>query len=134
MLHGVNQIMLYGLILCVMLLMPCMLQGQSNVNHMCQSEKQIVCKLTTRELQNRKATVIQKLKLLVLDKENVSNGYRFKFSASDQVLDQLIDFVKTERVCCDFFTFSLIVENTYVWLTITGPEGAKEFLEHEVGF
>jgi hypothetical protein len=106
----------------------------NTVNDMRHSNKAIVCKLTSPELQHRKANIIQQLKVLELSRENVLNGYRFKFTASDIVLDQLFDFVKTERVCCEFFTFSMLIEDEFVWLTITGPEGAKEFLEREMGF
>jgi hypothetical protein len=85
-------------------------------------------------MQNRKVNVIQELKNLLLSRESLSGGYRYNFFASDLILNKLIDFIKTERMCCQFFTFSLLVEEDYARLTITGPEGAKEFLDHEIGF
>jgi hypothetical protein len=63
----------------------------------------------------------------------MSNGYNFKFPADDRMLDELIDFIKVERLCCDFFIFQLIVDSEHISLSITGPEGVKEFLENEVG-
>jgi hypothetical protein len=107
---------------------------QSNCNHMCHSAKPIVCTLTTQEMQNRKATVIQELKDILLSKEDIASGYRYKFSATDLILDRLINFIKMERMCCEFFKFSLLIEDGYAWLMITGPEGAKEFLKHEIDF
>ena len=98
------------------------------------SSKPLSCKLTTPELQKRKATVISELKALVINRKELPNGYRYEFAATDDILDKLASFIKTERMCCDFFTFDLIVEQTSTLLAITGPDGTKEFLKKEVDF
>ena len=95
--------------------------------------KNITCKLTTPELQKRKATVITDLKQLILERTELEDGFAFKFSGSDEILDKLNEFIKTERMCCDFFTFQLTIDDETAWLKITGPDGSKEFLEKEVG-
>jgi hypothetical protein len=94
--------------------------------------KPLTCKLTTPELQKRKATVIADLKALVLERKELENGYSYKYDGKDEILDKLNDFIKTERMCCDFFTFQITVEDNSVLLAITGPKGAKEFLKAEV--
>lgn len=94
--------------------------------------KPITCKLTTPELQKRKATVIAELKTLVRNKKELSDGYSYEFEGTDDNLDNLNTFIKTERMCCDFFTFQLTVEEDKAVLNITGPKGAKEFLKEEV--
>jgi hypothetical protein len=96
--------------------------------------KPLTCKLTTPELQQRRATVIRELKELLLKKEEISEGLQFTFQSPDNVLDKLLDFIKSERLCCDFFSFHLSVAGDTATLQITGPEGTKELLEHEVGF
>jgi hypothetical protein len=96
--------------------------------------KPVVCKLTTPELQKRKATVIAELKSLLQTKKELDNGFSYQFESNDNLLDNLTDFIKTERVCCDFFTFQLTIEGKVALLTITGPEGTKEFLKNEVDF
>ncbi|MGC1240432.1 MAG: hypothetical protein WA874_02535 [Chryseosolibacter sp.] len=96
--------------------------------------KPLTCKLTTPELQQRRATVIRELKELLLKKEEIIEGLQFTFQSPDSVLDKLLDFIKSERLCCDFFSFHLSVSGDTATLQITGPEGTKEFLEHEVGF
>ena len=98
------------------------------------SSKPLSCKLTTPELQKRKATVIAELKALVINRKELPNGYRYEFAATDDILDKLASFIKTERMCCDFFTFELTVEQTSSLLAITGPDGTKEFLKKEVDF
>lgn len=98
------------------------------------TNKTLSCKLTTSELQKRKSTVIAELKTLVVSREELSNGYSYQFNATDDILDKLNTFIKTERMCCDFFTFQLTVEVATATLNITGAEGAKEFLKEEVDF
>jgi hypothetical protein len=106
--------------------------GQTKNNAMETSAKQIACKLTTPELQKRKATVIADLKALVLSRQEHDNGFSYKFKGTDIVLDKINDFIKTERMCCDFFTFQLTVEEHLVLLNIIGPNAAMEFLKNEV--
>lgn len=95
--------------------------------------KAVTCNLTTPELQKRKATVIAELKLLVRNRQETDNGFSYKFDGTDEILDKLNDFIKTERLCCDFFKFQITVEDQTALLNITGPDGAKEFLKEEVG-
>jgi hypothetical protein len=97
-------------------------------------KKPITCKLTSPEIQQRKITVIASLKKKIIVKKEISNGFSYKFFGSDAVVDELITFVKTERLCCDFFDFSLSVkgDGTSAWLTITGPKGAKDFIKNEL--
>lgn len=96
---------------------------------------ELSCKLTTPELQKRKETVIASLKQKVLDKKELTNGYAYKFSGTDEILDELTEFIKTERVCCDFFTFGLSVsgDKSEAWLELTGVDGAKDFITTELG-
>lgn len=51
--------------------------------------KPITCKLTTPELQKRKATVIAELKALVLTRKELVNGFAYEFNATGEILDQL---------------------------------------------
>lgn len=95
----------------------------------------VACRLTTPELQARKATVLKSLREQTLEKKELPNGYGFKFSASDAILDELMEFIKTERECCAFFTFNLSVagDKGEAWLELKGPQGAKDFIVTELG-
>jgi hypothetical protein len=95
----------------------------------------IACKLTTPELRQRKETVLASLKSQVIEKKELKDGYAFKFNGSDKMLDELTEFIKTERECCDFFTFNLSIagDKNTTWLELTGAEGAKEFIGSELG-
>ena len=94
----------------------------------------LTCKLTTPELQKRRATVIAELKEIMIRKEEIQDGWQFTFDSNDDTLQKLLEFIKSERLCCDFFSFKLSVSGERATLGITGPEGTKEFLVHEVGF
>jgi hypothetical protein len=96
----------------------------------------LACRLTTPELQQRKKTVIKELKGLVLEKEEVANGYRYKFEGTDANLDLLNNFVKTERLCCPFFEFRVTVpgDSKHCWLELSGPNGVKDFIKTEIDF
>jgi len=96
--------------------------------------KTIACKLTSPELQKRKEQVISSLKAKVLKREELKDGYSYHFKATDDIFDEITTFIKTERQCCDFFIFNLSISDENIWLTITGPEGAKEFIKMEMGF
>jgi hypothetical protein len=117
---------------CILGLLVLAAHGQTKYTAMETATKPITCKLTTPELQRRKATVIAELKALVLERKELDNGFSYTFEGKDEVLDKLNDFIKTERMCCDFFTFQITVEEQTALFSITGPNGAKEFLKLEV--
>lgn len=99
------------------------------------SAKTLACKLAPPELQQRKATVLKHLQEQVLMKRELENGYAFQFLGTDEVLEQLIEFIKTERACCEFFVFGLSIsgDKSEIWLELTGPEGAKAFIAAALG-
>jgi hypothetical protein len=95
---------------------------------------ELSCKLTTPELRHRKETVIKSLKNQILEKKELKNGFAYKFTGSDKMVDELAEFVKTERACCNFFVFNLSIsgDKSEAWLEITGPKGAKDFITSEL--
>lgn len=95
---------------------------------------EMTCKLTNPELRKRKETVIADLKQKMIDKRELTNGYAFKFPGTDNVLDELTEFIKTERECCDFFIFGLSIsgDKSEAWLELTGAEGVKDFITAEL--
>ena len=94
------------------------------------------CKLTSAEMQKRRETVLESLRKQTLDKKELVNGYAFKFPGTDKMLDELTEFIKTERECCNFFTFNLSIggDKNEIWLELTGAEGVKEFISTELEF
>jgi hypothetical protein len=126
------------LFLVVIILMPFSLRAQekSQPKKITMEEAKLTCKLSTPELQQRKKTVVAELKNLVLEKVETEGGYKYKFNGSDKMLDLLNSFIKTERLCCDFFVFNLTAssDRNYAWLELSGPEGIKEFIKYDIEF
>jgi citrate lyase synthetase len=108
--------------------------SQNNSKIMSKEAVSVTCKLTTPELQERKKTVIAEVKKLVVKRDETTNGVRYLFNDSDSTIDLLTNFIKTERLCCSFFEFNLVVDQGFVTLELTGPEGTKDFIESEIGF
>ena len=95
--------------------------------------KPIACTLTSPELRKRKEEVIEKLKQLVLEKKELPDGYAYKFNGTDDMLDSIMTFIKSERTCCAFFNFNVLISNdSFVWLELSGAEAAKEFIKTEL--
>ena len=98
------------------------------------ADTKFACKLTSTELQQRKATVLADLKKTMLEKKELPDGFAYKFDASDATIDRLNSFVKDEKECCDFLTLNVKVdkEKKESWLEISGPDGVKDFITKEL--
>lgn len=110
--------------------------SRGDVKYTAQNSKtELTCKLMPEALRVRKETVLHSLKGKMLDRKELSNGYAFRFPGTDDVVDELVEFIKTERECCDFFVFNLSVsgDKSEAWLTMTGVPGAKDFITDELG-
>jgi hypothetical protein len=129
--------------LAAMLLFSCKQKQQNDATTVSQAfdklnvintEKEIACKLTTPELEARKAGAVAELKKKMLETVETEHGYAFRFAGSDETLGQLMVFIQAERQCCSFFTFKLGIQDpeSPIWLEISGASGAKEFVKDEL--
>lgn len=66
-----------------------------------------------------------------LEQQPLEHGRRFRFASAQLVT--IAQWVALERRCCPFFAFQIEVEPEAkgVTLSVTGPDGAVEFLEAE---
>jgi hypothetical protein len=71
----------------------------------------------------------------VQDIQETENGYRFTFPNSNnpENFTQFAEFIYNERRCCPFLEFTLKIssKDKPISLSLTGPEGTKEFLHEE---
>lgn len=90
----------------------------------------VACSLTESELQERRSSVLQKLKRAVLEVKELSDGYAYRFPSDDALIVELAELVSLERRCCQFLRFGITVEpdGGPVWLEMSGPQGTKDFL------
>jgi len=63
------------------------------------------------------------------------NGYAFRLSNESGALLKAAEFVALERLCCPFFGFLIEIEpeGGALWLSLTGREGVKPFIQAEIG-
>lgn len=63
------------------------------------------------------------------------DGYAFRLPGETAWLMKVADFVARERLCCPFFGFALQIEpeGGALWLSLTGREGVKPFIQAEIG-
>jgi len=95
------------------------------------TDSPIACTLTSAELQQRRQTVLQRLRSAVVEVRELTDGYAYSFPAEGQWLQEIASMIDLERQCCPFLRFQLSVEPNGgpIRLELTGPEGTKEFLK-----
>lgn len=91
----------------------------------------IACSLDAGDLAARSASLRAELFAGAVERQELEDGYAFRFPAGDDWKAKIDAFVATERRCCSFFRIDLTFEPGLgpVWLRLTGPEGTKPFIE-----
>ena len=92
----------------------------------------IACNLTAPELQERRSTVLQKVRRGVMEVNEIEDGYSYTFPSASEWLNEVADLIDLERQCCPFLQFRITVAPNDGPLSIemTGPEGTKDFLQN----
>lgn len=91
----------------------------------------IACSLTDNELQKRRKSVLSNVAASLIDSQELPDGFRFRFSIDDSILQNLITVINLERKCCPFLDFNLSLEagEDFASLDLTGRQGAKEAIK-----
>ena len=110
--------------------------GEFNQLKQHSSQTALVCNLTAlnAEQRERHRVVLEQLGQMSQEVREVAKGYAFRFLAEIAVLLLLAEFIALEHRCCPFLEFTLEIKTEHgpAWLTVTGPEGVKEFLRAEL--
>lgn len=63
----------------------------------------------------------------------IHNGYEFMFPNESHFITGIAEFIANERLCCPFLEFNLNVKSNgpSINLSLTGPDGTREFLHVE---
>lgn len=67
----------------------------------------------------------------ILEVRELDNGYAFRLPLESDLLRKTAAFIANERLCCPFFTFTLIV-NAELWLQMTGSEAVKALIQADI--
>lgn len=89
----------------------------------------LVCTLSSKDQIERRTQVRSVLSKAVLAVEESETGYTITFESESA--PEILEYIRLERECCTFFLFSLEFPPKHgpLALSITGPDGAKEFLK-----
>src|SRR5215203_1391072 len=90
----------------------------------------IVCTLTPDALRARREGLLAALLRQSTGQELLPEGLRLRFAPSTETLASTARAVESERRCCRFLRFTIMVESDEGPLTLdlTGPPGAREFV------
>jgi hypothetical protein len=90
----------------------------------------VVCELTPDAVKARRTRLLPGLVARATRREETEDGYRLTFAASSEIFRAITDAMDAERQCCRWLCFQLTVPpgGGPIVLTLTGPEGAREFL------
>ena len=99
------------------------------------------CDLTvlTAQQRHRHVDLSQKLRPVVVEFQELSNGYAAVIRSSERLDSEIEEFMVLEKLCCPFFTLKLQIENTnenedrMYNFEITGSGDIKPFIRAEFG-
>ncbi len=95
------------------------------------SDLPVVCTLSEEGLRARKQGLLARVARRAISVTKISAGYQFEFDNGSDTLSLIAAMIDAERQCCRFLRFGLSVGPDLgpPTLTLTGPEGAQQFLE-----
>jgi hypothetical protein len=67
----------------------------------------------------------------ILEIKELPNGYGFRLPLETDMLHKTVQFIANERLCCPFFTFTLIVGEA-LWLELSGTAEVKELIKTDI--
>ena len=93
-------------------------------------ELPVACELSASEIEARRDGLLPGLLVQAQERLRLSNGFRWRFAPSGELLAAAAKTIDAERQCCRFLKFVFTIEPGLgaMWLEITGPQGTTEFL------
>jgi hypothetical protein len=94
------------------------------------NELPVACTLGPAALKARREGLLADLVRRADAHEELPDGHRLRFAASDDTLGLIVRAIDAERQCCRFLRFRVTVEPDEgpILLELIGPEGTRDFL------
>ncbi|MEZ4666451.1 MAG: hypothetical protein R3E39_00790 [Anaerolineae bacterium] len=70
-------------------------------------------------------------RVTILEVKEMANGYGFRLPLETSMLHKVTAFVANERLCCPFFTFTLVIGEQF-WLELSGTQEVKDYIKAEI--
>lgn len=89
----------------------------------------------TEEQRKYHQSLSQELLKAVQEIREQPDGFSFCLPEDSSMVMKAAEFITLERLCCPFLAFQLTLtaEKGSLWVTLSGPEGVKDFLRAELG-
>jgi hypothetical protein len=68
---------------------------------------------------------------VIIETKELPNGYAFRLPLETPMLYKTVEFIANERLCCPFFTFTLVIGEQF-WLELTGIPEVKELIKVDI--
>ncbi len=83
----------------------------------------------------RYQTLSQELLNAIQEVREEPDGFSLRLPEDSSTVMKAAEFITLEQLCCPFLSFrlSLAKEKGPLWVTLSGPEGVKDFLRAELG-
>ena len=92
------------------------------------------CKLSEPELNARRLSILKEIRSASQETQELSDGFALRMPTIDEWRRTLEEFISFERECCAFLSFEIQEQpaDGTLWLRVSGPDGAKEFVRTEL--
>lgn len=67
----------------------------------------------------------------ILEIKELASGYGFRLPLETPMLHKVTQFIANERLCCPFFTFTLVV-GEQLWLQLSGTPEVKALIKTDI--
>ena len=94
------------------------------------SDLPVACMLSAAALRTRREGLLSDILRRADGRQQIPEGHRLRFAASEDILGIIARTVDAERQCCRFLRFQITVEpdGGAISLELSGPPGSQEFL------
>lgn len=94
----------------------------------------VACNLPEEEQERRREDIACDLYSAVNETRELEDGFAFRFSSDEDRIRSLSEFMISERECCPFYRYELVLEadGGDAWLHLRGDADVKCYLEDEL--
>jgi hypothetical protein len=102
----------------------------TNTNQPKPTEQVIACNFGAIDPANRSdhADTAENIFTSTLGIKELPQGYAFRLPLENAMLSKISEWIANERLCCPFFTFSMVVADE-LWLQLTGTDEVKGYIK-----
>lgn len=108
-------------------------QGPTLISGRASRNRELACRLPVQEQERQREEVASGLYTEVEEVRELEDGYAFRFPSDDRSVRSLTEFMLSERECCPFYRFELVLEagDGATWLHLRGGRDVKRFTREE---